>query len=168
MSTTRTSHFSSFLGAMAALVALVAALLIAYGASPTHAAGSCSTTSGTTTCTFSPTGKEDTFVVPAGVSSIHVVATGAPGAVGDFGGTPGRGARVSTDLSVGSGQTLYVNVGGTPTGAGTRNCTSFTTLALNCISGFNGGGTSLYGGAVAVPQTCAWPREPSKPPCTHG
>jgi hypothetical protein len=34
--------------ALVALVAVMAALLIAYGASPTHAAGSCSTTSGTT------------------------------------------------------------------------------------------------------------------------
>jgi hypothetical protein len=41
---------------LAALVAFVAAmaalLLLTYGASPAHAAGSCSTTSGTTTCTF--------------------------------------------------------------------------------------------------------------------
>ena len=116
---------------MVALVAAMVALLLVYGASPTHAAGSCSTTSGTTTCTFSPTGAEDTFVVPAGVSTIHVVATGAPGAVAQNGGTAGRGARVSTDLAVSPGQTLYVNVGGTPTGSG---------------GGFNGGGSSFNGG----------------------
>ena len=63
---------------MVALVAAMAALLLVYGASPIHAAGSCTTTAGTTTCAFGPTGTEDTFVVPAGVSSVHVVATGAP------------------------------------------------------------------------------------------
>ena len=56
--------------------------LLAYGANPAQAAGDCATTSGTTTCTYGSTGAEDTFVVPAGVSTIHVVATGAPGAVG--------------------------------------------------------------------------------------
>jgi hypothetical protein len=60
----------------------MAALLIAYSASSVHAAGTCTTTAGTTTCTFASTGAEDTFEVPAGVSTIHVVATGAPGAVG--------------------------------------------------------------------------------------
>jgi hypothetical protein len=81
---TKTSYLVRPLVALVALVAAMAALLlIAYGASPAHAAGSCSTTAGgTTTCTFSPTGSEDTFVVPEGVSSVHVVATGAPGAVG--------------------------------------------------------------------------------------
>jgi hypothetical protein len=64
------------------LGALLGALLLAQSAKVVHAAGSCSTTSSTTTCTFSPTGAEDTFVVPDGVSSVHVVATGAPGAVG--------------------------------------------------------------------------------------
>ncbi len=100
---------------MVALVAAMAALLIAYSASPVHAAGVCTTTAGTTTCTYSPTGAEDTFVVPAGVGTIDVVATGAPGAVGLEGGSAGRGAKVSGDLTVTPGDTLYVNVGGAPT-----------------------------------------------------
>ena len=122
---------------MVALVAAMAALLLVYGASPTHAAGSCSTTSGTTTCTFGPTGAEDTFVVPAGVSTIHVVATGGASAVGANNTaaipsppptttvTAGAGAQASADLAVSPGQTLYVNVGGTATGGN---------------GGFNGGG----------------------------
>ena len=145
---------------MVALVAAMAALLIAYSASPVHAAGSCSTTADTTTCTFSPTGSEDTFEVPDGVSSVHVVATGAPGAVGFFGGSAGRGATVSGDLTVTPGQTLYVNVGGTPTNvAGT----CFENVA--CIGGFNGGGSSLYafggrgggGGGASDVRTVATP-----------
>jgi hypothetical protein len=108
---TRTSHLVRPLVALVALVAALAALLIAYSASPVHAAGTCTTTAGTTTCTFLPTGAEDTFEVPPGVSTIHVVATGAPGAVGFEGGTAGRGATVSGDLTVTPDDTLYVNVG---------------------------------------------------------
>jgi Glycine rich protein len=120
--------------ALGALVAaMVAALLIAYSASPAHAAlDSCSTTAGTTTCTFVPSGSEDTFEVPAGVSTIHVVAQGAPGAVGGFGGSAGRGAQVSGDLTgLVAGQDLYVNVGGAADGES---------------GGFNGGGSSVHFG----------------------
>ena len=133
---TKTSHLVRPLVALVALVAAMAALLIAYSASPAHAAGTCTTTAGTTTCTFSPTGSEDTFVVPDGVSSVHVVATGAPGAVGNNGGSAGRGATVIGDLTVTPGDTLYVNVGGAPTVGGTSACYS----DFDCIGGFNGGG----------------------------
>ena len=134
---TKTSHLLRPLVALVALVAAMAALLIAYSASPVHAAGSCSTTSGTTTCTFASTGAEDTFEVPAGVSSIHVVATGAPGAVGLGGDSAGSGAQVIGDLTVTPDDTLYVNVGGAPTGGG--DC--YTEVA--CNGGFNGGGSSF-------------------------
>jgi hypothetical protein len=67
---TRTSHLvRPLVAALVALVAAMAVLLIAYSASPAHAEASCSTASGTTTCTFGPTGAEDTFVVPAGVNT---------------------------------------------------------------------------------------------------
>src|SRR5215210_4172452 len=136
---TKTSHFMRPLVALVALVAAMAAILIAYSASPVHAAGTCTTTAGTTTCTFSPTGAEQTLDLPDGVSSIHVEATGAPGAVGALGGTAGRGATVSGDLTVTPGQLLYVNVGGAPTGrVGCAN--------IACVGGFNGGGSSLSGG----------------------
>ena len=75
--------------ALVALVAAMGVLLIAYNASPAHAAGSCTTTAGTTTCTYGLTGAEDTFEVPLGVSTIHVVVTGAPGSEGYMGGTEG-------------------------------------------------------------------------------
>ena len=99
---------------------------------------SCSTTSGTTTCTYGSTGEEDTFVVPEGVSSVHVVATGASGAAGRQGARAGgRGAVVSGDLTgLTAGDTLYVNVGGAPTGGRATNCAR----DVDCIGGFNGGG----------------------------
>jgi hypothetical protein len=146
--------------ALVALVAAMAAILIAYSASPAHAAAeSCTTTAGTTTCTYSPTGAEDTFEVPLGVSTIHVEATGAPGAVGSASGNArgpaGRGARVSGDLTVTPGDALYVEVGGAPTGGGTSACY----VECNCIGGFNGGGSSGFyaggGGGASDVRTAA-------------
>ena len=139
---TKTSHLVRPLVALVALVAAMAAILIAYSASPAHAAAeSCTTTAGTTTCTFASTGLEDTFLVPDGVSTIHVVATGAPGAPSVF--TPtspgGLGAQVSGDLAVTPGDTLYVNVGGAPTFVAD---TCFAGNGGNaCVGGFNGGGS---------------------------
>jgi hypothetical protein len=117
-------------------------VLLALTSSLAHAAGSCTTADGTTTCAFGPTGAEDTFEVPSGVSSVRVVSTGAPGAVGYGSSAAGRGAEVSGELPVTPGQTLYVKeVGGAPTGGG---CYSFGSVA--CKGGFNGGGSSYYGG----------------------
>jgi hypothetical protein len=62
---------------------------------------------------FVYTGGEQTFVVPAGVSSIHVLAVGGSG--GDAfpgGGAGGASAVVSGEETVTPGQTLYVEVGG--------------------------------------------------------
>jgi hypothetical protein len=53
-----TSHLVRPLVALVALVAAIAALFIAYGANLTHAAGSCSTDSRGTPCTFDPTGSD--------------------------------------------------------------------------------------------------------------
>ena len=116
------------------------AALVAVAPGVAHAAGSCSTTAGVTTCTFGPTGAEDTFTVPDGVSSIHVVATGAPGAMSATSFAAGRGAEVSGDLTVTPGDTLYVEVGGAPTVGG--NCFS----GVACVGGFNGGGSTRSGG----------------------
>lgn len=130
-----------------ALVTLLVTVLLAYDASPARAAGgSCSTTAGTRTCTFAPTGSEDTFVVPTGVSTISVVATGAPGARGYQGQSAGRGAQVSGDLAVTPGQTLYVEVGGAPSGSGDYSTNSSCYPLSDCIGGFNGGGSGYFGG----------------------
>ena len=155
--------------ALVALVAAMGVLLIAYNASPAHAVGTCTTTAGTTTCTYGPTGAEDTFEVPLGVSTIHVVATGAPGAegympgaVGAGGDNAGRGASVSGDLTVTPGDTLYVNVGGTPTGG---NCYSFQVPAS--VGSTVEGQASLVE-AAAVPQTFAPYLGPRPKAWAHG
>lgn len=78
----------------------------------------CSQSDSTVTCAYSP-GPEATFVVPAGVGSLHVVASGANGG-STFLGQGGAGAQATSDLSVTPGTTLYieVNVGGGASGGG--------------------------------------------------
>jgi hypothetical protein len=82
------------------------------------------------------------FTVPAGVSSVQVMALGAPGASGGGAGPAGRGAVVNAPVSVTPGQVLYVEVGGAPTAGGANVCVS----GISCVGGFNGGGSSRFGG----------------------
>jgi hypothetical protein len=86
---------------------------------------------------FNSIGAEQTFVVPAAVTSLHVVAVGGKGADGETEGEPagagGFGASVSADLVVDPGATLYVEVGG-------NGIPSFTGGAA-----FNGGGSGGTG-----------------------
>jgi hypothetical protein len=66
---------------------------------------------GTANVTFG-TG-EHQFVVPAGVTSVNVVAVGAPGGgPGTAPGNGGRGAQVTADLPMQPGETYYLLVGG--------------------------------------------------------
>src|SRR5207244_192676 len=66
--------------------------------------------------TFTSTGAEQQFTVPAGVVILHLTLVGAPGAtgsnVGGTGGAGANGARVTADLAVSPGDTLFVEVGG--------------------------------------------------------
>jgi hypothetical protein len=92
------------------------------------------------TVTFKYTGEEQTFTVPAGVTSVHVTATGAAGSEGSEGSAAGHAAITEAELPVTVGQILYVEVGGLPTTS--PGC--YPQIA--CIGGFNGGGSSHYGG----------------------
>ncbi len=65
---------------------------------------------GPTTVTFTETGAH-TFTVPAGVTSIHVVAVGAPGGNGNVGFDGGRGGVATADVLVTPGRSLTVVVG---------------------------------------------------------
>jgi len=80
----------------------------------------------TATTTFSYTGGEQVFVVPAGVGTVQVHAIGGAGAC-DFT-QQGHGGDVTATLSVIPGQLLYVEVGGNGLDDGT--------------AGFNGGGAA--------------------------
>jgi hypothetical protein len=82
--------------------------------------------------TFRYTGKQQTFIVPAGVKQLTVVAHGGEGAgvsVYPSTDTPGRSGRVYAIVPVHAGDKLYVFVGG----SGTHG-------------GFNGGGAGGTGG----------------------
>src|SRR6476469_7280577 len=75
------------------------------------AAPSCSTTVGVTTCTFSYSGSQESWVAPAGVTSITVDAYGASGGTSDpaFAHSyTGFGAHVQATLVVTPGSTYYV------------------------------------------------------------
>jgi IPT/TIG domain-containing protein len=79
--------------------------------------------------TFNPISAEQTFVVPAGVTEINVQAIGGKG--GRTRG--GSAAEVNAEVAVTPGETLYIEVGGSASGAS---------------GGFNGGGGggSTFGG----------------------
>jgi hypothetical protein len=88
------------------------------------------------TVTFLPTGTEQTFTVPPGVTSLHAIAVGGRGGTGaSNGGGGGFGALATADLPVTPGQVLYVEVGGNGPSDGS--------------AGFNGGGTGGAGSSAA-------------------
>jgi hypothetical protein len=91
---------------------------------------------------FGYTGGVQSFVVPAGVTSITVSVSGAAGGPDGYGTQPGLGATVTATLAVTPGTTLTLQVGGVG-GAGTD--------AVPGSGGYNGGGaggadTSYAGG----------------------
>jgi parallel beta-helix repeat protein/surface protein len=84
---------------------------------------------------FTYTGAEQTFIVPAGVTSITVDAIGAGGTESLWGATGSKGGRAQGSITVTPGETLYIYVGGAaPLGSwGTGTSKS---------GGFNGGGVA--------------------------
>jgi hypothetical protein len=131
----------TFPGVFAA--AIVAMGLLGSSAPPALAAGSCQTGA---VAAFSFSGSEQCYTVPAGVTSVQVVAVGAPGGSG---GTSGLGAVVSGRLSVTPSETLFVEVGG-----------SGSALNASAAGGFNGGGApgsfaAAGGGGASDIRTCS-------------
>jgi hypothetical protein len=102
---------------------------------------------------FSYTGSQQTFTVPKKVKTINVIATGGSGGrgacltppsslgLGEIGG--GSAAIVSANLSVTSGKTLYVEVGG----AGVTAYDLIEADERGLESGWNGGGSAGGGGS---------------------
>jgi hypothetical protein len=101
------------------------------------------------TVSFFSTGGQQTFTVPAGVSTVNVVAVGGSGGGAGSKAPGGFGGELSASLAVSPGQVLYVEVGGNG-GSGSGSG----------AGGFNGGGkggTGAGGGGGAsdvrtVPQ----------------
>ena len=107
------------------------------------------------------TGAEQTYTVPAGVSTVTVTAVGAPGGAGPAstnqapvtaGAYPGgNGASVTATVPVTPGQTLYVEVGGP--GAST-DC-YFNGVVSASFNGGSGGGCGGAGGGGSDVRTCS-------------
>lgn len=113
--------------------ALAVALPGAASAAPAALPAGCSQSGRTVTCDYGYTGSQQTFTVPAYVSTVQVTAIGAAG--GTFGiVAAGEGGLASAALSVTPGATLYVEVGGTGTNA------TEATDSPGLAGGFNGGG----------------------------
>ena len=89
------------------------------------------------TTTFNYTGAQQSFVVPAGVTSVNIAAQGAAGWVGVNPG--GLGGSASGTLAVTPGETLYIYVGGQGTTA--------TVNQVPAGGGFNGGGNGMTNSA---------------------
>ena len=148
-------------GALATLVA--APLLVGLDAGVVQAS---------TTTTFSFTGGVQSFVVPAGVTTVQVVASGAGSytyfaqngsGIDDpsLGMMANHGAKVTTVLTVTPGETLTVLVGGTGStsastspggggfngGGGGRRCTTF---GYHTYSGGGGGASDVRRGGAAL------------------
>lgn len=81
--------------------------------------------------TFSYTGTEQTWIVPAGVTSITVNAYGAQGGA-NWVNNDNFGGQVQAELAVTPGTTIYIYVGEQPTGI---------------VGGWNGGGNGESAGA---------------------
>ena len=131
-----------------------------------------------TSVTFGYTGSEQTFTVPDGVTSLHIVAIGAPGGTGGSragftanGGPGGNGGTVTADIPVTPGSTLYVEVGGP--GADGVSWGPFNPMfesGYRPLGGFNGGGGASWGndagsggggGGASDVRTCL--RAPGQP-----
>jgi hypothetical protein len=103
---------------------LLATLLLAMPA------GAVAATPPSATETFKSTGSEQTFTVPAGVTSVHVQAIGAAGGQGQVLGSAenassgGLGAVVGGELAVTPGEVLYVEVAGSNFNGGAGGATS--------------------------------------------
>jgi hypothetical protein len=106
---------------MASVIAAIAlgSVSLVGAASPASAGDPCSSSGPTVTCTFTADGS---FTVPAGISTLEILAVGGNGAAGGSnGGAAGSGAAVTSDFVVGgglvsAGQTLTFTVGGNASG----------------------------------------------------
>ena len=104
-----------------------------------------------TTVNFAFTGAPQTWTVPAGVTSINVVANGAQG-VGNNGLSGGNGGTLSTTVAVTPGDVLNIYVGGTngyngggiggPSGGGATDIRLTNTALTDRILVAGGGGGS--------------------------
>jgi hypothetical protein len=127
------------LGVVVGVVAFVA-LLSAAGARAALPA-SCTTDGNTVTCTYGATGAEQSFTVPSGVSSVAIVAVGAPGG-GQDGFLGGSAGQASLAPAVTTGEMLYVEVGAPGTNYPQSGAFNGGSVSSGYGYGSGGGGAS--------------------------
>ena len=121
-------------GGSAAALGVGGAVLVASAQAAAGLPAECAQAAGTVTCSYAPTGAEQQFAVPAGVTTLHVDLVGARGF--SFNSLP---AEVVADLPATPGATLYVEVGGmggAPSVGGSNG-----NVTPGGAGGFNGGGS---------------------------
>jgi len=89
--------------------------------------------------TFGYTGQPVSYVVPFGITQMHVELNGASGGNGDFGGQGGFGANITADIDVNQGETIYFYVGGAGKNGVSKSDANENTMIGG---GFNGGGSA--------------------------
>jgi hypothetical protein len=82
--------------------------------------------------TFTFTGGEQAYVVPAGVTEVEIDAIGAAGGIGCLGTTGGLGGEITADFAVSPGSVLYVEVGGAGTAVERSPCGLTVQAAMFC------------------------------------
>ena len=149
--------------AYAATAGAVGTLLCAFaGPGPASA-----TAAETATQPFTTAG-EHAFTVPAGVTSVQVLAVGGHGGTGNGGAAGGLGATATATLAVTPGETLYAEV------AGDGEPVTETAFGFGGYGGGGGGGvvftlfggvpTAGGGGGASDVRTCsARPNQPATP-----
>ena len=102
------------------------------------------------------TSGEQSFTVPAAVTSVQVTLVGGNGGNGQDGGTGGIPATVTATLAVVPGQTLYAEVAGNGTNGGTPAARPAGTAAVAMPVQLHRCSSLLQAGAaVGAPLTCA-------------
>lgn len=111
-------HRVELLGRYRLLPAAIVTLAAVFGASGSLAyvaaaalPPGCTQSGEVVSCSVTFTSGSNSFTVPAGLTSIHVVAVGGVGGSNLVGTPGGQGASVTGDLSVTGGSTLYAVVG---------------------------------------------------------
>ena len=138
-----------------AIVLASGGVIVATGLTSTPAGAASCTGTTTVTCTYLATLALDTFVVPAGITSVTITADGAQGAAGNIGVSGGEGAVLESTFTVTPGSTLNVLVGGaggrvSDSGGGGGGSFVYTTAdSAGLLIAAAGGGGSAGAGAGA-------------------
>ena len=132
-----TGNIASFIAQNTGTTAQVATVTV----TPQYGAGGLMVTQN-----FAYTGAAQTWVVPAGVTSINVKSWGGQGNTNTLGVVGGLGGYAEGTLAVTPGQTLYINAGGggqtSVTGGFNGGGSAGTTLNCANANGGGGGGAS--------------------------